>query len=179
MTRYPGVKGAARVQMISAALRSCGLEIVQAPDPSIAPFEYAVRSPDGEAIELICYAFTANEYRQKGRPAGEHRFQIKYGSQFDRPHRLFVSRSRNRITLVFGVHFEQNLFIAIDPLIHETTWFSSSVEFKRVELDTALRNGWHGWERERAKGRRQVDPREDLRIETIFGFTPFNWLFVE
>lgn len=178
MERYKGVHGRERVRRITAALERSGATILSAPDPTIAPFVYRIRTPHAESLELICYAFTANKYRQGGRPTGEHRFQVKYGSEFDRAHEIYVDPTREKITLMFGVHDELPLFIAVDPVTHRTTWFSSSVEFKQHDLGQACAGvGWHGWERERtAKGRRQVDPREDLRVEAVLAFRPEHFL---
>lgn len=168
MERYTGVRGAARVKRITAALEAGGATVLAAPDPSVAPFEYRIRTAEGEVLDLVCYAFTANAYRQKGRPADEHRFQVKYGSAFDRAHNIYIDPRRRKLTLMFGVHDELDLFIAVDPAMHAVTWFSSSIELKERELKRAMRAGWHGWERERvAHGRRRVDPRESLRVETV------------
>ena len=150
MERYSGVQGRKNVERIEAALESCGATILSRADPRVAPYEITIRSPGGEVHDLVCYAFTANEYRQKGRPPGEHRFQVKYGSDFDRYHELFFDPSRRRVTLMFGVHHELDLFVAVDPQMHNPTWFSMSVEFKREELDLASKSSWHCWERERS-----------------------------
>ncbi len=178
MERYRGVHGHDRVARISAALERSGATIVTAPDPTVAPFEYRIRTPEGETLDLLCYAFTANKYRQGGRPSDEHRFQVKYGSEFDRPHEIHVDPTRAKITLMFGVHDERDLFVAVDPMMHRLTWFSSSVEFKEEDLDQTLEGvGWHGWERERtSRGRRRIDPREDLRVEVLVAFRPEHFL---
>jgi hypothetical protein len=131
----------------------------------------------GEAIDLVCYAFTANKYRQQGRPADEHRFQIKYGSEFDRYHHLYFDRNGKKVTLMFGVHLEMGLFVGVDPRVHSPTWFSSSVEFKTAELEQASSIGWHGWERERSDARRKLNrPQENLLTETVVAFRPDHFL---
>ncbi len=129
--------------------------------------------PKGELIELVCYAFTANKYRQQGRPADEHRFQIKYGSEFDRYHHLYFDPKGERVTLMFGLHLEMGLFVGVDPRMHSPTWFSSSVEFKTAALERAGEIGWHGWERERSDARRKLGrPYENLLTETVVAFRP-------
>ncbi len=149
----------------------------------MAPYEYNIELPGGERRQLVCYAFTANKYGQQGRPAHEHRFQIKYGSDFKRYHELFIDPSRDRAkrktTLLFGVHHDLDLFVAVDPLMHTPTWFSMSVEFKEPDLDEAQRKGWHGWERERAPGRRKerpILPMESFQTEAVTAFTPEHFL---
>src|SRR5204862_4587430 len=114
-----------------------------------------ILTEDGEALDLVLYAFTANKYGQGGRPSDEHRFQIKYGSDFKRPHPVHIDHTAAQITLMLGVHDTKDVLIAVDPAAHNPTWFSSSIEFKSPELDQALEKGWHCWERERvASGRR-------------------------
>src|SRR4051812_46555861 len=108
--RYEGVHGKRNLAKVCAAIEACGATVMNVPDPRVAPFEITLRTPGGELVDIVCYAFTANEYLQGKRPAGEHRFQIKYGSEFDRYHDVYVDDSRRRITLMFGVHHELDLF---------------------------------------------------------------------
>jgi len=79
MERYEGVRGQQRVEAIAAAIEASGGKVVRAPSPSVAPFEFEVQFPDGKQLKLVCYAFTANKYDQKGRPLDEHRLQVKVG----------------------------------------------------------------------------------------------------
>lgn len=175
--RYKVVKREWCVARITRALESCGVEILKPADPSSAPFEFTIRAPGGEAVDLVCYAFTANEYKQGGRPAGEHRFQLKYGGEFDRYHEIYFDPRRRKITLMFGVHTDLDLFIAVDPQMHNPTWFSMSVEFKQHELDAALASGWHGWERERSTSRRKQEmPMENLSTEAVCALRPEHFL---
>lgn len=175
--RYPGVRGQKRVDAIAAAIEQSGGKIIRAPSPSEAPFEFEVLLPDGKPLTLICYAFTANKYGQKGRPAGEHRMQVKYGSEFDRLHNIYIDPKGTKTTLFFAVHDEEDLFIAVDPALHNPTWFSMSIEFKDEDVKDTLKTGWHGWERDRvARGRRRVLPQESLTSEALLGFTPEHFL---
>jgi hypothetical protein len=171
------VRRDAVVAQIEEALRASGAQILESANPRMAPFEIAIRTPTGERLDLVCYAFTANEYRQGGRPPDEHRFQIKYGSDFDRYHNIYIDANRNKITLMFGVHLEWGLFVAVDPRMHTPTWFSSSVEFKTSNLRSAKFKGWHGWQRERSDARRkQRRPEENLQTETVIALRPENFL---
>ncbi len=177
MERYSVIRREPVVTQIEAAIEASGGRVIERPDPKLAPFMLKVAFPDGRVVELICYAFTANKYRQDGRPADEHRFQIKYGSDFDRYHRIYLAPERTRITLMFSVHLELGLFIAVDPRMHTPTWFSSSVEMKEADLEQARIAGWHGWERERSKARRKKDmPQENLSTEVLIGFRPEHFL---
>lgn len=177
MEQYVRVRGKRRVEAIAAAITASGGVVVRAPDPSIAPFEFEVRLPDGKHLNLICYAFTANKYAQEGRPADEHRLQVKYGSDFKRPHDIYIDPTQRRTTLFFGVHEAEDLFIAVDPAMHNPTWFSRSIEFKDHHVRGSLRTGWLGWDRERvASGRRRVLPQESFSTEALLGFTPKHFL---
>lgn len=179
LERYRGVRGRRNVDFISYAIEEAGGQILSGPDPSVAPYDYLIRLPSGERRDLVCYAFTAKRYRphQGERPEDEHRFQIKYGSDFKRYHDLFIDQKGARTTLLFGVHEEYGLFICVDPRLHTPTWFSCSVEFKDHDLLRARSKGWHGWERERSPGRRKKpSPLESFRTEALCAFTPKHFL---
>lgn len=176
-TRYLGVRGQRNVERILAAVEESGGSILSRPDPTSAPYEIKVRTGGGEDIELVCYAFTANKYAQQGRPADEHRFQIKYGSDFTRYHPIYFDPRGRKVTLFFGVHQDIDLFIAVDPVMHDPTWFSSSVEFKTQDLDEATSTGWHGWERDRSDARRKKErPLASLQTEAVIAFRPEYFL---
>ena len=175
--RYRGVHGQENVAAITTALEKSGATILAAPDPTSAPFEYTIRTPQGETLELVCYAFTANKYRQGGRPSDEHRFQVKYGGDFKRYHELYIDPSRRKVTLMFGVHHELGLFVAVDPVMHNPTWFSMSVEMKEAHLVEAVDRGWNAWERERSAARRKVEaPLLNLQTEAVCAFRPEHFL---
>jgi len=175
--RYRVVRRDAVVARIEEALKASGAEVLKSADPKVAPFEFVVKTPKGERLDLVCYAFTANKYGQLGRPADEHRFQIKYGSDFDRYHTIHIGLGRHKVTLMFGVHLDLDLFVAVDPRMHTPTWFSNSVEFKALDLKDTADNGWHGWQRERSNTRRKQErPEQNLQTETVIGFRPDQFL---
>lgn len=177
MELYEGVHGRRRVEAIAAAIEASGGQIVRAPSPTIAPFEFDVRLPNGKRLKLVCYAFTANKYDQEGRPVDEHRMQVKYGSDFKRLHDIYIDPKRAKTTLFFGVHDDEDLFIAADPALHNPTWFSSSIEFKEADVELALKTGWHSWDRDRVhKGRRRVLPQESFTTEALLAFIPKHFL---
>jgi len=177
MERYRVVRRGAIVALIEQALRASGAKILETADENCAPFEFTVRTSTSDRLELVCYAFTANEYMQDGRPPGEHRFQIKYGSDFQRYHNIYIDPERKKVTLLFGVHVAKKLFIAVDPRMHTPTWFSSSVEFKADDLKLAKKKKWHGWQRDRSDARRKrVRPEDNLQTETVIAFRPDQFL---
>ena len=57
--RYAGVRGHRNVAAVGAALEACRATLLSNADPTVAPFEMAIRTPLGESLELVCYAFTA------------------------------------------------------------------------------------------------------------------------
>lgn len=177
MRRYRVARREPIVRFILDALEECGAQVLLRPDPSSAPFEIVVNTPEGERLELTCYAFLANKYRQQNRPSDEHRFQVKYGSEFATYHRIFLPTRPDQVTLMFGVHIEEGLFISCDPAMHEWTRFSRSVEFKSQQLEEAQQSGWFGWERERSLARRRAAlPKEDARTEVLVAFRPNQFL---
>lgn len=160
-----------------------GAEILEEPGPGIAPFEYVIRTAQGERIRLIAYIFRATKYHpgdKRERPEDEHRFQIKYGSDFDSYHWLELPRPQDSstVTLFIGVHLEAGILVGCDPVMHNPTWFSKSVEFKDEQIAFASERGWYGWERARLEsGRRKRElPLLDYRTETVIAFTPENLL---
>lgn len=176
MKRYAVQRGEI-VRRIEAALGASGAEVVKRSDPTMAPHELTARTPAGDQRELVCYAFTANRSRLAGGHPDRHRFQIRYGSHSDRCHQLYFDPLARKTTLLFGVHLEMNLFIAVDPRMHSPTWFPRSVEFKTSHLEAAQARRWYGWERERSDARLKVKrPEESLLTETVIAFQPNQFL---
>jgi hypothetical protein len=175
--RYGGLRRSKIVARIEQALRECGAEILVRAGPTTAPFEFTVKTPTGVQRELVCYAFTANRYRRSGGAPDRHRFRIMYGSGSDRCHQLYFDPLAKKTTLLFGVHLEMDLVVAVDPRMHSPTWFPRSVEFKTSDLEAAQARRWHGWERERSDARLKVKrPEESLLTETVIAFQPNQFL---
>lgn len=165
------------VTAVLDALELCGARILEPPDPGLAPFVTTILTPQGERLRLILYAFTANKYVGPGRPPDEHRFQVKYGGDLSGYHQIYIGDGATEVTLMLGVHLDEDLFIAVDPSMHEYTRFSRSVELKEQDIRIAKASGWHGWERDRSSGRRQRPaPRDDFRTESILALRPENFL---
>lgn len=167
VTRKEGV-----VAFVVDALEASGFTLEKVPDMRTAPFVLSVQTPWNEPLDLICYVFLANKYGQRNRPADEHRFQVKYGSAFDRLHDIFIAPGSGQLTLMFGVHLEERVIVAVDPAMHNPTWFSRSIEFKTAHVEQIQRDGWVGWERERSRGRRHVMPQENAQTEVLLGLRP-------
>jgi hypothetical protein len=140
-------------------LRACGCTVLFCSDAGEAPFFITYETPLGEREGLLAYAFFANSRPTKNRPLDEHRFQIKYGS--DAKARLQVEQDPAKlVTSIFvGIDLERGLLIGADPVLHDGTKMFISVEFKRHDVEEALRKGWHAWERE---NRTEKEPVETL-----------------
>lgn len=185
--------GRTRCEFIAASLIDCGCEILNDVNMSEAPYLFEILTPRGEALTLLCYAFTASKYRNppglsrgSRRPEDEHRFQIKYGSDFKRYHQVFISKEPQFITLFFGIHLEEDLIVACDPHCHNPTWFSKSVEFKDEHVERIKDEGWWVWERETESGgrRKRSPPRAGLsdKAEVFMGCRPqhfFDYVMAE
>lgn len=177
MERY-AVRRHRELRFVLEALEQSGAKVLSSPNPNVAPFIIEILGPSGEKLELICYAFSANKYRQSGRPNDEHRFQVKYGSDFDRYHNIYIPAGEQRVTLMFGVHLEESIIVAVDPAMHNPTWFSRSVELKDQHVAAVHDFGWYGWERDRHPGgrRKGVMPKESYQTEVLLGLTPDRFM---
>ena len=176
MRRYSVVRRESVVERIENAVVASGASIVTHANPRSAPFELTIRTPTGETLDLVCYAFTAGRYRRAGRSTERHYFQIGYGKGSGRCHQLYFDPRGQRTTLLFGVHLEMDLFVSVDPRMHSPTWFPRSVEFRTSDLKAARAQRWHGWERERSDARRKVRPEESLLTETVIALRPDQFL---
>jgi hypothetical protein len=82
------------------------------------------------------------------------------------PHELIT-------TIFLGIDPERGIFVAADPLMHDPSPMSRSVEFKSSVVSNVLSNGWFAWERERhsPKTTRRPTPvlDEDIRTEVLVG----------
>jgi len=174
--RYTGLRRHDIVAQIQAALEASGAAVIASADPTSAPFEFVVRTPTDDRFELVCYAFNAKAYRRAEGSPNRHRFKIMYGSGSDRCHQLYFDLRGKKTTLLFGVHLEMGLFVAVDPKMHSPTWFPRSVEFKTRDLEAARTQRWHGWERERSDARHKVRPEESLQTEAVIAFRPDQFL---
>lgn len=150
--------------------------ILHRPSPDVAPFEISIQLPSGQSCTLLCYAFLANKYGQRGRPDDEHRFQIKYGGDLSGYHDIYIDSARSVITLFFGVHLEEGVFVAVDPAMHNPTRFSKSVEVKTADIESAKKSGWYGLERERSRVRRILDMPLSYQTESVLIFDSDNFL---
>ena len=122
-----------------------------------------VETPSGERVGVLAYPFTANQVPTKGRPADEHRLQVRYGgarSWTEHEHLLGRDVAHIDTTLVLGVHVDLDLFVGLDPALYDPLPMGISVEFKQSQVDSALEHayGWHVFERDNITGVRRTRP---------------------
>lgn len=160
-------------------LRAGGCTVLWASDASRAPFFIVFENQLGERHGVLAYAFLANSKITKNRPADEHRFQIKYGS--DTKAILALERDPSQLitTIFVGIDLERNVLVGADPVLHDGTKMFISLEFKRANVEVVIRDGWHAWERE--SSRREGEPIEVLvgvRQRRVADFVRFERLAV-
>lgn len=158
------------LDFVHEALQSQGCRIIRSTEPDEAPFRISFETPWGERLGIVCYAFLANQKLTKNRPDDEHRFQVKYGPDDKRLHKIWQDPFGLYTTLFVGINPELGLFVGADPEIHSPTRFFISVEFKEAHAQTILSSGWHAWERER-RSERIEEP-----VEVLVGGTKSRFL---
>ncbi len=158
------------LDFILDGLRERGCQIIHADEPNRAPHYIVFDTPLGERIGLLAYAFLANARQTANRPADEHRFQIKYGSDLSGVLHVATDPHELVTTIFLGIDPQRGVFVAADPLMNTPSPMSRSVEFKAERIDQALAEGWAAWERERFPGKSKHRPTldlEDLRTEVL------------
>lgn len=160
------------IRFMVQALEKQGCRIIHIPSPKVAPFRITFETPKGERMGVVAYAFLANNKKIKNRPPDEHRFQIKYSSDFSSFHEIWQDPYGLYVTLLVGINPEQGFFVAADPMRRNPTRFSVSVEFKDEQADAILDKKWFVWERERRPGTKADEPL----FEALVGGTTDQFL---
>jgi hypothetical protein len=162
------------VDYLVDAVRRSGSEPLYVSAPGRAPVFLGVQGPNDERIGVLCYPFRCNPAPIKGRPADEHRLQIRYGGEasWGGDHPLGRDVAGVDTTIVLGVHLEADLLIGLDPARYDPLPMGISIEFKQADVDAATRSGWHVWERENRPGRRRGTERVREGLETLIAFRP-------
>lgn len=118
---------------------------------------------------ILVYAFFANSQPTRNRPADEHRFQVKYGGESKRLHRLWQDPYLLYTTLFCGIDPERGIFVGADPVLHSPTRFFISIEYKQRHVEEICTRRWHSWERQRREG-------SDDPVEVLVGGTKESFL---
>jgi hypothetical protein len=161
-------------EMLLNAVRLAGGRLIYASAPTRAPVFLGVETGDEERMGVLCYPFRATRNVIKHRPTDEHRLQIRYGDQpsWDEDHPIGFDIAGVDTTLVLGLHSQAGIFIGLDPLLYDPLPMGISIEFKDADVDAALSNGWHAWERINRPGVRRSEARSRSGIETVIAFRP-------
>jgi hypothetical protein len=154
---------------VLGALRSSGCRVLRHTEADKAPFRITFETPDEERLGIVVYAFFANSKKTKHRPDDEHRFQVKYGPDDKKVHKLWQDPFLLYTTLFCGIDPDRGLFVGADPDLHSPTRFFISVEYKDTDVAEILRKGWHAWEREHRAG-------DEKPIEVLAGGTAQSFL---
>ncbi len=156
------------------AVRRSGATPLYVSEPARCPIYLGLQAPGDFRVGVLCYPFRCNPAPIKGRPADEHRLQIRYGGEasWEGDHPLGFDVAQVDTTIVVGIHAEMDLLIGLDPLSYDPLPMGISVEFKQADLDKAARTGWHVWERENFAGRRRGSSRTREGLETVIAFRP-------
>lgn len=159
------------------AVDAAGGRLLYSSDSTHAPVYLGIEAPQGERIGVLVYPFTANQRATSGRPADEHRLQIRYGGEKswnERTHVLGRDIAGIDTTLVLGVHVQENLLIGLDPNVYDPLPMGISIEFKDHQVAAARESsdGWHVFERDNIPGRRRATPRARDGLETVVLFQP-------
>jgi hypothetical protein len=161
------------LRFILEALETSGCRIVYASSPDRAPFYIVFETSSGQRNGLLAYAFFANTKPTQNRPTDEHRFQIKYGSELTGILTVAVDPHELVTTVFLGIDPERGIFIAADPLMHNPSPMSRSIEFKSATVSDILSKGWVAWERDRRPPKTRGRPTpvfdEDVRTEVLIG----------
>jgi hypothetical protein len=174
---YEGVRRREHHQFVERAVERSGGRVLASSPPDQAPLLVGIEDDRGERVGVCAYVFLANRRETRNRPQDEHRVQIRYGNVNDASWRLgdhplgFDPLSVD-VTLVLGVHIEQDLLIGLDPLIYQPLPLGISVFFKDADIEEAVRSGWHVWERDNISGARRGATRAELGIEAVTAFRP-------
>jgi hypothetical protein len=165
------------LRFMCSALEACGCDVVNASDPSLAPFQISAVTPWGERFGVVAYAFLANSKMTRNRPEDEWRYQIKYGSDDKGYHDLWQDPYWLYTTLLVGIDLNSGVFVGADPVLNSPTRFFISKEFKQHNVDDILRHGWSTWERDFRSPRESRETVEVLvggRAERFLDYVRFE-----
>lgn len=156
------------------AVAASGGTVLFASQHARAPVYLGVRVDPDERLGLLVYPFRCNPPPILGRPADEHRVQVRYGGEetWADDHPVGRDVAGVDVTLVLGVHLEEGLLLGLDPALYDPFPMGISVEFKDAQVAVAQRDGWHAWERENRPGTRRGRSRALEGLETLVAFTP-------
>jgi hypothetical protein len=127
----------------------------------------------GEPYGILCYAFLANAKPTQNRPADEHRFQVKYGSDTKASLAIFQDPLRLVTTLFVGIDPQREILVGADPALHDGTPMFVSVEFKEQHIRRITDQGWFAWKREK-RGRERMEVLVGVTKRRLLDYVKFE-----
>lgn len=161
-------------EFLCEAVTQSGGQLLYASDSRRSPIYLGIQTGSNERVGVLVYPFRANHRKIKNRPDDEHRMQIRYGSEesWKEDHPVGHDIAGVDTTLVVGAHLEAGLLIGLDPSLYNPLPMGISIEFKDADVAEARRCGWHVVERDNFSGRKRVNPRSAVGLETVVMFAP-------
>jgi hypothetical protein len=172
---YTGLRRKELHEFILAAIVMSGGQVLYSSRSDQAPMYFGVQTPSGERIGVLIYPFLANQKVTGGRPADEHRLQMRYNNRevWDGHNPIGRDIASVDTTLILGVHLEAGLFVGLDPSLYDPLPLGISIFFKDFLVQEALGSTrWRIFERDNISGVRRADPRSPHGLETIVLFKP-------
>jgi hypothetical protein len=100
------------------------------------------------------------------------RGQLRYGSDWDRDHRLGTDVAGVDITMILGIDIDNDVIMGLDPMLYGLLPMGISFYTKVDQIERTKAENWHVWEKENRPGHRRSVPRSPTHLETFVGFTP-------
>jgi hypothetical protein len=162
------------VEFLADAIQASGGRALHVSEATRAPVYLGAETADGSRIGILCYPFRCNPAPIKGRPPDEHRVQVRYGAErtWSVDHSVAHDVAGVDVTIVLGVHLQQEILVGLDPALYDPLPMGISVEFKDAQVAAALKDSWHVWERDNRTGTKRAIPRARNGLETLVAFTP-------
>ncbi|WP_322411716.1 hypothetical protein [Microbacterium invictum] len=156
------------------AVEESGGRILYASDASRAPIFIGAQLDTDERIGMLIYPFRVTRNAIKNRPVDEVRGQLRYGSEdsWEREHPVGRDVAGLDVTMILGIDIADDVVIGLDANLWDPLPMGISFYAKDSELDQAMRNGWHVWEKINRGGSRRSEPRSPTNLETVVAFVP-------
>ena len=166
------------VELLEDSVRASGARVVYSSfrDERVAPIYIGAEEGSGARYGLLIYPFRATRRVTPGRPADEHRAQIRLGDPVrERKESNPVARdvAGVDVTLVLTVDPETELIVGLDPLVYADLPMGISVYYRDRHLQLTQEHGWAVWERDKSRGARRS---RLVEVETLVGFRPHRLL---
>ena len=174
---YEGVRRREHHELLEAAVVRSGGRVLYSSGPDVAPLFLAVEDAGGARHGVMAYVFWANRKVTVNRPGDEHRLQIRYGDVNSpawraQHHPVGFDPTGLETTLVLGVDAENDLIVALDPLLYDPFPLGISVYWKDAEAMKARTSGWYVFERDNLSGIRRTERRAGPGLETVVMLAP-------